>query len=251
VTGPVAQYNECVANQLPTARNFKTLAFRATNFPSVFSNLKQLIDQCARCLRPALFGALILCVLIGCGNNDSDKHASSNFSERETPRGSLPPRTSLPMPPIKSMSGDRNASYEQGFTLFDNRRMRLTDYLGDVVIVDFWATYCPPCLEEVPHLAELQRRYEAQGLHVIGLHVGGEADRAQIPGFVKRFKVQYELGYPDPEMVNFYMAEDDRIPQTFVFDRAGRLVKHFVGYDDETRAQLERIVQDTISEKAD
>src|SRR5262245_11534467 len=63
------------------------------------------------------------------------------------------------------------------WTLLDSRRMRIKDYEGQVVVLDFWATYCPPCVAEAPHLAELQRRYEKQGLTVIGLNVGGPDDQ--------------------------------------------------------------------------
>jgi thiol-disulfide isomerase/thioredoxin len=168
----------------------------------------------------------------------------------ETPRGRTPPPTSLPMPPTTTAAaGGSNAINAQTFTLLDNRQVKLSDYLGQVVVLDFWATYCPPCLEEAPHLDALQRRFGARGLQVIGLNVGGPDDRPKIPEFVERLKIKYALGFPEPEMTNLYMGTDSRIPQTVVFDREGRLVKHFVGYDPTISQELERTIEETVRGK--
>lgn len=161
----------------------------------------------------------------------------------ETPKGRTPPRTSLPMPPT---NGSNNQPGAQIFTLLDNQQAKLSDYLGKVVVLDFWATYCAPCLEEAPHLDALQRRFGAQGLQVIGLNVGGPDDRPKIPEFTERLKIKYTLGFPEPEMTNLYMGGDSRIPQTIVFDRKGRIVKHFVGYDQTASAELERTIESAV-----
>jgi thiol-disulfide isomerase/thioredoxin len=152
------------------------------------------------------------------------------------------------MPPT-TQSGDRRSS--QGFTLLDNRRMRLTDYLGHVVVLDFWATYCPPCREEIPHLVRLQKQFGPKGLKVVGLNVGGEEDRPKVPDFVKQYGIQYQLADPDDDTVRLFLAGDDSIPQTFVLDRRGRLVRHFVGYDTEVAAELERAVAEALAGQAD
>ncbi len=134
--------------------------------------------------------------------------------------------------------------------MLDGRRARAADYRGKVLILDFWATYCPPCREEVPHLITLQRRFGADGLQVVGLNVGGEDDRPLVPRFVEQYQIQYPLGYPDQDLANLVFADDDAIPQTYVFDRAGRLVKRFVGYDAATRTGLEQAVQTALTSKA-
>ncbi|MGB7926276.1 MAG: TlpA disulfide reductase family protein, partial [Pyrinomonadaceae bacterium] len=148
-------------------------------------------------------------------------------------------------PPVIPQSGTGTTS-QYGFTLLDNRRMRLSDYLGQVVVLDFYATWCPPCREGTPHLVDLQRRYGSQGLHVIGLNVGGPDDRKEVPGFVEEFKIQYTLGFPDPQLTENLLSDDDRIPQAFVFDRKGRLVKRFISYDNTMPAELERVVQTAL-----
>jgi cytochrome c biogenesis protein CcmG/thiol:disulfide interchange protein DsbE len=161
----------------------------------------------------------------------------------KTPRGTAPPRTQLPMPPQKTAAPESTESGSpNGFTLSDNRRMRLSDYAGSVVVLDFYATWCPPCREETPHLVELYHRYGAQGLSIIGLNVGGPDDRAQVAEFSSEYQIPYTLGFPDSEMANLYLSDDNRIPQAFVFDRKGKLVKRFISYDSTMSAELERVV---------
>jgi thiol-disulfide isomerase/thioredoxin len=150
------------------------------------------------------------------------------------------------MPPVSGASG--KTSNSQSFTLLDASKAKVTDYMGRVLILDFWATYCPPCLEETPHLQALHQKYQPQGLEIIGLNVGGEDDRSLIPGFTQKFGVSYPIGIPEPEMIALYMQDDDRIPQTFVFDRNGKLVQHFIGFNDSVKAEMEKVVQKALAE---
>lgn len=146
------------------------------------------------------------------------------------------PQTNVPMPPAGNLE-------DFGWTLFDGRRQPVKDFKGKVLILDFWATYCPPCIEEIPHLNALQEQYGADNLQIIGLHVGGEDDQPKIPSFVERLKIAYPLAYPQDELTDFLMGSDPAIPQTFVFDREGKLVKKFVGFDDEIKVALDKAVE--------
>jgi thiol-disulfide isomerase/thioredoxin len=173
----------------------------------------------------------------------------------DTPRGPQQPRTSPPLPPVASSHGPAGApdaarAGAQGWTLLDGRRARAADYKGKVLVLDFWATYCPPCREEVPHLLALQKRYGAQGLNVVGLNVGGDEDKPKVADFVKEFKISYQLGYPDDALASIVFAERDDIPQTYVFDRNGRLVERFFGYGPRVAEGLERAVQVALASKS-
>ena len=159
------------------------------------------------------------------------------------------PATSRPLPPAES-AHDTNSG-KQGWTMLDGRRAVLEDFRGQAVVLDFYATYCPPCLEEIPHLVELQKRYGPRGLKVIGLNVGGEEDQAKVPDFVRRLNIQYQLGNPDQLFVDAFFGGNSAIPQTLVFDRQGRLIKHLTGYDDEIAAQLEEAIQTALETKAE
>lgn len=193
----------------------------------------------------ALFAAAA-CSLDGA----SKKRVDAAKAESATPRGAQPPQTSLPLPPVET-AHRRPAGQLGGWTQLDGRRASLADYRGQVVLLDMYATYCPPCLEETPHLIAMQRRYGGQGLTVVGLNVGGAEDRAKVPGYVRRFGIQYQLANPDPELVEALSAGDDSIPKTFVFDRQGRLVESFKGFDQTVAVGLERAVQQALAGKAD
>lgn len=146
------------------------------------------------------------------------------------------PRTNLPMPPSKPVE-------QLGWkTLHDEKEELLGDYKGKVLILDFWATYCPPCIEEIPHLRALQAKYGEQGLTVIGLHVGGEEDAPKVPAFVERLSIDYALATPEDGLIYALLGDDNSIPQTLVFDRSGKLVSQFVGYDETVKKKLDESV---------
>ena len=200
--------------------------------------------------------ALALAALLACAAAcDLDGASKKRSAAKEaTPAGARPPRTNLPLPPVATAHGTaaNSAAAPRGaWTQLDGRRAALEDYRGQVVVLDFWATYCPPCREEIPHLVKLQRRFGPQGFHVIGLNVGGEDDQPKIPDFVRQYGIQYQLADPDDETVRLFLADDDRIPHTFVIDRQGRVVRDFVGYDGDAAAELEQAIATALSSKAD
>jgi thiol-disulfide isomerase/thioredoxin len=134
-----------------------------------------------------------------------------------------------------------------GWTLDNNQRAQLSDYKGKVVVLDFYATWCEPCRAETPRLVELQRQYAAQGLQVIGLNVGGADDREQVPAYAKEFGIQYPLAFPDDELADGYLGNNQNIPQAFVFDRSGNLLKRFVGYSEQGGQELESLVKTALT----
>lgn len=135
-----------------------------------------------------------------------------------------------------------------GFTLLDNSHKKLSDYAGQVVILDFYATWCMPCRLETPHLVELQGRYGQRGLRVIGLNVGGPDDRDKVAGFSKEFGIEYTMAFPDAEVPDIYLSDDDTIPQAFVFDRKGRFVKRFISFDETVPAEMESVIRKALAE---
>jgi thiol-disulfide isomerase/thioredoxin len=128
-----------------------------------------------------------------------------------------------------------------------NQTAKLADYKGKVVVIDFYATWCEPCRAEIPRLVQMQKDYGAGGLQVIGLNVGGDDDRPKVPAFAKEFGIEYPLGFPDDTLVDQYLTDNQSIPQSFVFDRNGNLVKRFIGYSSTSGAELERIVRGALA----
>ncbi|MEZ5426286.1 MAG: TlpA disulfide reductase family protein [Pyrinomonadaceae bacterium] len=157
------------------------------------------------------------------------------------------PNKNLPMPPKKPLGEMRWTKFD-GKTNADGDDQRLDDLKGKVVILDFWATYCAPCLEEIPHLNELQTKHNSKGFEVIGLHVGGEEDRPKVPEFAEKLKINYTLATPEIALESFIFYQDTSIPQTLVLDREGKLVERFVGFDSETKNDLDKAVEKAFSQ---
>jgi thiol-disulfide isomerase/thioredoxin len=135
---------------------------------------------------------------------------------------------------------------EMTWTAMDGAEQRVGDLAGKVLILDFWATYCEPCRQEIPHLNSIQARYGADKVLVVGLNVGGDDDRPKIPAFVKELKVSYPVAFPDDDLLSYVSGDDDRIPQTAIFDRQGNLVQKFVGFDPTVQGQMDRAVESAL-----
>lgn len=151
------------------------------------------------------------------------------------------------MPPLKMDA----SSAQLGWTAADGQRSRLADFHGKVLVLDFYATWCVPCRESIPNLIELQRRDGGKGLQVVGLNVGGPDDRVKVAAFAKEFPITYPLGFPDKALSDFFLSDNDTLPQTFVFDRQGLLLKRLIGYDKATAVQLEQAIETALISNSD
>lgn len=130
----------------------------------------------------------------------------------------------------------------------DDKPFRLADYAGKVLVLDLWATWCPPCREEVPHLVALRQKYAAQGVEVIGLDIDPENETPEeVRAFAQEFGINYKLAWGDMELATVLMRGQDTIPQTLVVTRDGRIFKHFVGFNSgRTPARLNDAVEQAL-----
>lgn len=150
------------------------------------------------------------------------------------------------LPPSKPLEEMIWTTFD-GTTNANESEQKLKDLQGKVVILDFWATYCPPCLEEIPHLKQLQAKYGKDNLEIVGLHVGGEEDRPKVPAFVEKLQIDYALATPEDELTRFVFGRETAIPQTAIFDRRGRLVKKIIGFDRRIKNDLDAAVEQAIN----
>jgi len=132
----------------------------------------------------------------------------------------------------------------------DGRSIKLSDYRGKVLVMDFWATWCPPCRQETPQLARLASENRGRGLEVIGMHIDdrGRSTPEAIRKFIDHYGITYTVGLATDDMFISYLGtEDDTIPQTLVFGRDGRLIKHLIGYSPSHGKELDEAVNEALA----
>ncbi|HSE32231.1 MAG TPA: TlpA disulfide reductase family protein [Pyrinomonadaceae bacterium] len=169
--------------------------------------------------------------------------ACQSADPNNTPVVSGPPSTTFPMPPAsgKSLSN-------MGWQLADGQHNFFSQYIGSVLILDFYATWCIPCRKSIPQLVSLQDRFKGQGLRVVGLNVGGPPDWPKVADFARELKIQYTLAVPDADLTGFLLSDSQQIPQTFVFDRQGRLTKRIIGFSDSDSEVLKSAVESALKD---
>lgn len=130
----------------------------------------------------------------------------------------------------------RHAPADLQFKAADGRMVDLADLRGQVVIVDFWASWCPPCVDEAPELVALYRKYRDQGLAVVGVSL--DQDRRKMEAFAAKTGMDwphyFDGGGWDTKLSRKFGISS--IPTLWIFDREGRLVT------DEGRDELEQRV---------
>ena len=109
------------------------------------------------------------------------------------------------------------------FTLKDvnGRTVRLSDYQGKVVLINFWATWCPPCRAEMPDLVRLQRDHAEQGLQILGITYPPET-KARVRRFARSLKVNYPIILGTREIKDRFSSEET-LPLTVVINRDGKV----------------------------
>ena len=113
------------------------------------------------------------------------------------------------------------------FTIKDSdRQLSLNEFRGQIVILNFWATWCPPCVEELPSMIDMQNRMRAKGIVVVGVSI--DVDDDAYHRFIKQRNVNF-VTVRDPEQKVAAMYGTTGWPESYVIDRTGVVRRKFVG----------------------
>jgi cytochrome c biogenesis protein CcmG/thiol:disulfide interchange protein DsbE len=113
------------------------------------------------------------------------------------------------------------------FTVQDsNRKVSLDEFRGKIVVLNFWATWCPPCLDEMPSLVQMQQKMRGRGVEVLAISV--DADQSAYQSFLKSYKVDL-LTVRDPTQKSNNLYGTFKFPETYIIDRQGVLRRKFIG----------------------
>ncbi len=131
-------------------------------------------------------------------------------------------------------------------TSLDGHDVHLSDYKGKVVLVDFWATWCSPCREEIPRFIEWQQKYAAEGFQTIGISMDDTA--SPVREFYRQFNVNYPVIMGDERVAQAYGGVLG-LPVNVLVGRDGRVVAKYIGMTD--LRELQASVERALREKAD
>lgn len=101
----------------------------------------------------------------------------------------------------------------------------LHEQRGRIVLLNFWATWCAPCRDEVPYLVRLSSKYKASGLEVVGIAIDSE-NNVQIADFIEEFKIDYPILLTVPGSI---LSQQKAVPMSLLVDEKGFLSKKYVG----------------------
>jgi cytochrome c biogenesis protein CcmG, thiol:disulfide interchange protein DsbE len=113
------------------------------------------------------------------------------------------------------------------FTIQDSdRKVSLDEFRGKIVVLNFWATWCPPCVDEMPSLVQMQQKMKGKGVEVLAISV--DVDQSAYQNFLKSYKIDL-LTVRDPSQKSNNLYGTFKFPETYIIDRRGVLRRKFVG----------------------
>jgi len=178
-----------------------------------------------------LFCLLLVLTFIaaGCKKKEPEPQQQAEQSEvKAEEKPTQPPVDKAPPGPVESPGGKSAPS----FTLQDlnGKMVSLSDFKGKVIVLDFWATWCPPCVKEIPHFIELYEQYKDRGFAMVGISLDSQGVSV-VKSFVRKYQVNYPILMTDGRVDKAYGGIPS-IPTTFVIDSAGNIRQKYIGYQE-------------------
>jgi peroxiredoxin len=152
----------------------------------------------------------------------------------------------LPSRVLSDLTAANSRKIAPDFTLKDSEgaAVKLSDYKGRVVLLDFWATWCGGCKVEIPWYMEFQSKYKARGLSVIGVSMDEDGWKSVKP-FLEKQPMNYSVVVGDPDLAKLYGV--DAMPMTLLIDGDGKIAASHVGMVDKVafEGEIRALLQDS------
>lgn len=128
--------------------------------------------------------------------------------------------------------GPEEGPYPPNYNIDNSKLVNLSDFKGKVIILDFWATWCPPCRKGIPDLVEIKKEHKEKGVEIIGISLDsftrdGSTKNDVVP-FIKDYGINYPILMGDINVAQLYGGINS-IPTSFVIDKEGYIVSHYQG----------------------
>lgn len=149
-------------------------------------------------------------------------------------------------PPLRSGAGAPELTLDR----LEGGEFSLSETRGRVVFLNFWATWCAPCIEEAPSLDRLYRSLRNEGFLVAAVSIDGPGERATVNAFRSRFDLSFPI-LLDPGKRSYEAYQVTGVPETFLIDPEGRLVERFVGPRDWSRPRYADAVRRLLARPAE
>ncbi len=131
--------------------------------------------------------------------------------------------------PAGTGTSEHSLAPDFSLPILTGQKLDLSSYRGKVVLLDFWATWCDPCREEIPHFVELQKKYGDQGLQIIGVSMDDGPE--PVRDFYQRFKMNYPVVMGNAKTGELYGGVLG-LPIAFLIGRNGRISARHIGITD-------------------
>jgi len=165
-----------------------------------------------------------------------------NNSRKEPKEGPLPPNYTQ----VSDVSHPKAPDFSLPST--NGKTVKLSDFRGKIVILDFWATWCPPCRRGIPDLISLKKKYGSKGLEVIGISVDEftRNTKYRVIPFMKQIGINYPVVYGNMQVIRAFGGIQS-IPTTFVINKKGEIIASFVGL--RPKSTYEEIIKNELGLK--